>query len=281
MRRRKVLFINLSQFKVLVENVAIVLLFLLAFFFMLISKTDNNRLENAESYMLKFATPVIHFLTLPARAAHFVYESAKNATDIYEENKRLKMENRLLLAQKNRYSALKAENILLSKLLKYEIPEEKNSITAQIVSADAFGFSHSIIAYIGNDNSVKRGQIVLNEKGVVGRVEETGGNYARILMITDINSKIPVIIERTRSRGILAGDNTLEPKLIFTPLDADIKSGDKVITSGVAGGFPAGLPIGYIIQTDDMQIKVKPLADIEKLEYVKIVDYGLSYEPSE
>lgn len=277
MRRRKVLFINLSQFKVWVGNVAIVLLFLLAFFFMLISKIENNRLKNIDNYMLKFATPVIHFLTLPARAVHFVYGGIKDAVDIYEENKRLRTENRLLLTQKNRYSALKAENILLSKLLKYEIPEEKNSITAQIVSVDGFGFSHSIIAYIGSDNSVKKGQIVLNEKGVVGRVEATGGNYARILLITDINSKIPVVIERTRSRGILAGDNTLEPKLVFTPLDADIRSGDSLVTSGVAGGFPAGLPIGYVSQINDMQIKVKPLADIERLEYVKIVDYGLTY----
>ena len=276
MRHRKVLFINLSQFRVLAKNIAIVLLFLLALFSMLVSRMENKTLDNADSLALRVITPAVHIITLPAKGIRFVYDGVWSVMNIYEENKRLKKENFFLLMQKNRYSALRAENILLAKLLKYKVPEEANFVTAQIVSTDGFGFSHSMIAYIGEDEKIKKGQIVLNEKGVVGRVEEIGGNYARILLITDINSRIPVMVERTRSRGILAGDNSLEPKLIFTPLDADIKEDDVIVTSGVAGGFPAGLPIGSVKNVNDMQIKIQPFADIKTLEYVKIIDYGLN-----
>ena len=279
--RRRVLFINLSQFKVLVKNVAIVLLFLLAFFFMLINKTDNAILDKASSAGISVAGPVIHFLTLPAKGVYSVYATIKDVIDVYNENKKLRQENQFLLMQKNKYGSLRAENALLARLLNYAVPKSAKFVTVQIISADSLGFSHSVIAYVGENHEVKKGQIALNEGGVVGRVEEIGGNYVRIMLITDINSKIPVLIERTRTRGILSGDNTSAPKLIFTPLGADIKVNDVVVTSGVSGIFPAGLPIGKVSAIDNMQIKVEPLTDIQKLEYAKIVDYGLEMEPLE
>lgn len=279
--RRRVLFINLSQFKVLVKNVAIVLLFLLAFFFMLINKTDNAILDKASSAGISVAGPVIHFLTLPGKGVYSVYATIKDVIDVYNENKKLRQENQFLLMQKNKYGSLRAENALLARLLNYAVPKSAKFVTVQIISADSLGFSHSVIAYVGENHEVKKGQIALNEGGVVGRVEEIGGNYVRIMLITDINSKIPVLIERTRTRGILSGDNTSAPKLIFTPLGADIKVNDMVVTSGVSGIFPAGLPIGKVSAIDNMQIKVEPLTDIQKLEYAKIVDYGLEMEPLE
>lgn len=281
MRRRKVLFMNLSQFKMLAKNIAIVLLFLLAFFFILLNKTDNILISKANNSAVGIAGPIVHFLTLPARGIYHVYIAIRDVANVYEENKKLKQENQILLMHKNKYNALRAENILLGRLLNYKIPETAEFITVQIVSADSMGFSNSVIAYVGENHNIKKGQVALNEKGVVGRVEEIGGKYIRIMLITDINSKIPVLTERTRTRGILSGDSTLTPKLIFTPLGADIKVGDIVVTSGVSGVFPSGLPIGKVIAVDNMQIKVEPLANIQNLEYLKIVDYGLAIEDLE
>ena len=95
-------------------------------------------------------------------------------------------------------------------------------------------------------------------------------------MVTDINSKIPVVVERTRARGILSGDNTEMPSLIFTRSTADIQEGDVIVTSGVGGMFPAGLPIGFVSLLQNNDIKVETLADISRIEYVRIVDYGLA-----
>ena len=110
---------------------------------------------------------------------------------------------------------------------------------------------------------------------MVGRVESVSGSYIRVLLFTDINSKVPVILERNRIRGILSGDNTTVPKLLFTATGADIKEGDVVVTSGVAGVFPTGLPIGVISKITKDAIAVETISDIERLEYVKIVDYGV------
>ena len=129
--------------------------------------------------------------------------------------------------------------------------------------------------YTTENNNVYKGQVVLGKDSVVGRIDYVSGKYAGVLLVTDIGSKIPVIIERNRERGILSGDNTLTPKLLFTTLDADIKKGDMVVTSGVAGIFPSGLPIGRVSFIRKDEIEINTITDIEQLEYVKIVDYGI------
>ena len=87
---------------------------------------------------------------------------------------------------------------------------------------------------------------------------------------------LPVMVEKTRVRGILSGDNTTLPKMVFIPLEAELNVGDRIVTSGVAGVFPAGLPIGKVISVDKNEIRVKPFGNLEQLEYIKLVDYGLS-----
>ena len=81
-------------------------------------------------------------------------------------------------------------------------------------------------------------------------------------MITDINSKIPVLIENTRVRGILSGNNTPSPGLVFIPLDAKVKVGDRIVTFGVAGVFPAGLPVGKVVSVGKHEIVVKPFSGL-------------------
>ena len=80
-------------------------------------------------------------------------------------------------------------------------------------------------------------------------------------------------------RGILAGDNNLQPKLIFTPLFSEIKVGDRIVTSGVAGVFPAGLPVGVVSHVSKREIRVLPFADLDRVEYVKIVSYPIDVTP--
>ena len=154
-------------------------------------------------------------------------------------------------------------------------PPEAQLVTARVIAEEGDAFSHSVIAYTGGSKAVKKGQVALSEKGVVGRVDNVGQAYAKIILITDINSKIPVMVERNRVRGILSGDNTTVPKMIFIPLEAEVQVGDRIVTSGVSGVFPAGLPVGQVVEIGKNQVKVRPFSSLERLEYVKIVDYGL------
>ena len=275
MKRRRVLFMQLSQIRQLLKKFALVILFLIAFVMMLLNKTDTALIDKTSSVATDVVTPVVDVLILPARLLANAYDYLKDLSLAHKENQFLKAENRRLRLVSERARSLEIENRLLAKLLNYARPDEENLVTARVVAEEGDAFSHSLIAYTGKDSTAQKGQIVLTEKGVVGRLDKVGQLYSKILMITDINSRIPVMIENTRVRGILAGDNELNPKLVFTPLSANIQEGDRVVTSGVAGVFPAGLPVGVVSYVSKREIRVLPFADLNKVEYVKIVSFPL------
>lgn len=275
MKRRRVLFIRLSQFRVFIRKLLVAALFVSALMFMMLSKADTLILNKITNSVSQAFSPVIQVMQFPAEVVYAVYDKVRDITLVYSENKRLKAENLDLLMLKNQVRTLKAENKLLGQMLNYTPPPEASFVTAKIVAEEGDGFSHSLIAYTDNAERVRKGQVVLGAESVVGRVESVSGSYVRVLLFTDINSKVPVILERNRIRGILSGDNTTVPKLMFTAAGADIKEGDMVVTSGVAGVFPTGLPIGVVSKITKGAIAVETISDIERLEYIKIVDYGV------
>lgn len=280
MKRRKVLFIQLSQIRLLAKKFAIVILFLSAFVMMLINKTDTVIIEKTSSMATDVVSPLIDVLVVPARTLAGVFDYFRDLSKIYDDNRKLRAENNRLQIVSDKARALEIENKLLAKLLNYTPPPNAKFVTARVIAEEGDAFSHSIIAYRGRDSGVKKGQVVMSDNGVIGRVDKPGKMYSKIILITDINSKIPVMVERTRVRGILSGDNTTVPKMIFIPLSAKLTVGDRIITSGVAGVFPPGLPIGKISSIEKNSVKIKTFGNLDRLEYVKIIDYGLDGEES-
>lgn len=275
MKRRRVLFIQFSQFRLFIRKTLIAVLFMSALALMMLSKADSFVLEKVSNIIMQAFNPLVRVVHLPAQFIYDVYGKIKDISHVYAENEQLKKENMRTVLLENQLRTLEAENKLLAQLLNYVPPPEATFITAKIIAEEGDGFSHSLIVYIGKTDRVKEGQVVLGAKSVVGRIEAVMGKYARVLLFTDINSKIPVIIERSRERGILSGDNTTVPKLQLTGLNADINIGDMLVTSGVAGVFPAGLPVGTVNRIREDEIEVMTMTDIPRLEYVKIVDYGI------
>ena len=275
MKRRRSLFIHLSYIRILAKKFAIVILFLTAFALMLLNKTESVILEKTSSAAADVISPAVDLLVVPARLIAGVYDYFGEIKEVYKDNQDLRAENKKLLNLYDKMKVLEVENKLLANLLNYEVPPEAEFITARIIAEEGDAFSHSVIAYTGGSNKVKKGQVVLSDRGVVGRVDKLGNMYSKILLITDINSRIPVMVEKNRVRGILAGDNTSLPKMVFIPLDAEINVGDRIVTSGVAGVFPSGLPVGRIASVEKNQVIVKPYSNLDNLEYVRIVDYGL------
>lgn len=274
MKRRKSLFIHLSQIRLLAKKFAIVLLFLSAFVLMLINKTDTVIIDKTSSVATDIVSPIMDVLVIPAKTLANVYDYFKELQKIRDDNRSLQEENRQLLQLRDRARALDIENRLLAGLLNYTPPPESTFVTARVIAEEGDAFSHSLIAYTGNF-PVKKGQVAVSDKGVVGRVDKVGNMYSKILLVTDINSKIPVMVERTRVRGILSGDNSPLPRMVFIPLSAELTVGDRVVTSGVAGVFPPGLPVGKISSIEKNSVKIKPFTNLERLEYIKIIDYNL------
>lgn len=275
MKRRRSLFIHLSYIRILAKKFAIVILFLTAFALMLLNKTESVILEKTSSLATDMVSPVVDLLVVPARTIAGIYDYFGEIKEVYKDNQSLREENKKLLNLYDKMKVLEVENKLLSNLLNFVTPPEADYITARIIAEEGDAFSHSVIAFTGNSDKVKKGQVVLSDRGVVGRVDKVGNMYSKILLITDINSRIPVMVEKNRVRGILAGNNTAVPQMVFIPLDAELDVGDRIITSGVAGVFPSGLPVGTVSSIEKGKVTVKPYSNLNSLEYVRIVDYGL------
>jgi rod shape-determining protein MreC len=136
-------------------------------------------------------------------------------------------------------------------------------------------YARAVLLSAGPNHSISKGQIALDDRGLVGRVTELGSRSARVLLITDMNSRIPVIMESSRARAMLTGTNGARPRLMYWPEGVQPAEGERVVTSAEAGAFPAGLPVGTVHYTSNNVPEVEPLARLDRLEVVRLFDYGL------
>ena len=280
MKRRGNLLIRIGELKVLLRRVFIFILFLCAFLFILLSKVDSPVVDKANHFVINITGPIMQVVELPSRFIHRIYTYFYDISHIYADNRALRVENKQMMMLQNKVRTLEVENQLLERLLNYVPPQDATFMSAKIIAESGDSFTHTLLVYVG-DEAVKKGQIVLGDESVIGRIDAVSGKYAKVILVTDINSKIPVVVERTRVRGILSGNNTALPQLMFTRSTSDIQEGDVIVTSGVGGMFPSGLPIGFVNSIKNGVIDVETMADISRVEYVRIVDYGLSNENEE
>ena len=161
MKRRRVLFMQLSNIRLLIKKFALVILFLLAFVLMLLNKTDTILIDKTSSVATNVFSPVVDVLILPAKGVAQIYDYFKDMRLAYQENKMLKAENRYLRIVSEKARALEIENRLLAKLLNYTRPNEEELVTARVVAEEGDAFSHSLIAYTGPESSVRKNQIVI------------------------------------------------------------------------------------------------------------------------
>jgi rod shape-determining protein MreC len=247
-----------------------------AFGVMLIGKADTVLTERVRMALADALAPIFGIVSEPIVSAHTAISDAGGLFSLREENVRLKEENDRLRQWQAVAMALDAENTTLKANLHW-IPDPAPSYVTARVVADAGGvYARAVLLSTGPNRVVTKGQIALDERGLVGRVTEVGMRSARVLLITDINSRIPVTLETSRARAMLVGTNNARPRLMFWPEGSMPAEGERVVTSAEANAFPSGLPIGVVHYTSSNVPEVEPFARLDRLEVVRIFDYGLT-----
>ena len=136
-------------------------------------------------------------------------------------------------------------------------------------------FVRTVLINAGERNGIEKGQAAVTGDGLAGRIAEVGQRSARVLLLTDINSRVPEVVGNVRDRAVMAGDNANAPELLYLGPTAKVKIGDRVNTSGQGGVFPPGLPIGVVSSVSEKGIRVKPFVDWSHMEVLRIVDYEM------
>jgi rod shape-determining protein MreC len=162
------------------------------------------------------------------------------------ENERLRTRIQKLEAERNRLLEAEATNRRLQQLLDFRAQLPAGSVTATIIANSASTWFQSCLLDKGSSDGVGKGMAAVTPLGVVGQVISTAARSAKVLLITDPNSGVDVLVQRTRARGIVSG--SLEQKTImkYVKRSEDIQVGDRLITTGLDGVFPKGLVVGTV-----------------------------------
>ena len=265
-----------GQVRLVLQRFALVVLVVAAFAAMLIGKADTVLVENARVLALDLATPALEAIARPVAVANRTIADLKEFAILREENARLREENTRLLAWQTAARRLENENTRLRDLANFREGPEASFITARIVGDSVSAYVRGALLNVGRKAGVDPVQSVVTGEGLAGRVAEVCDNSARVLFVTDVNSRLPVQVERTRERAILAGDNSALMRLTLAQPLQGVQRGDRIVTSGHGGSFPVGIPVGEVVQTESGSVKVRPFADFSRLEFVRVVDYGVT-----
>ena len=259
----------------MLQRFAFVLLIGSAFALMLLGRLDNAVVERVRLGIVDAFAPIMDVISRPVSAANALADDVRELINLRTELARVQAENERLLQWQTVARRLEAENAAFRSLLSAKTETSSFLISARVV-ADAGGpFVRTVLLNAGRRDGVRKGQAVVNSEGVVGRIAEVGERSARVLLLSDLNSRVPVVNERSGQRGVLAGDNSEWPQLVFLPNQAQVQPGDPIVTSGAGGVLPPGLPIGIVAATGDGVVRIQPLVDWHRLEFVRIVRYDL------
>lgn len=264
----------LAQLRSMADRAALGLLVGLSVLLLVLGKADVKLAGYIAERIGDVAAPVLALVNQPLVAARGGLDHLGQLLAVYDENQRLREENRRLLAWQAEAARLSVQNRALREMLNVPPVEEAPAWTTARAVADAGGpFLHTLLIDAGADRGVRKGMAAVTPEGMAGRVISVGGRSARVLLITDYNSKIPVVVERSGDHAILEGDNSPEPRLNFLPVRPDLQVGDLVLTSGDSGLLPPGIVIGRISRTEKGREAVRPFVDWSRLDHVSVLLY--------
>ena len=247
---------------------------------LLIFGSKNGAMVNGfRSGVTDFFAPVLDVASRPLSVADNFVKWTQKLAIVFSENERLWAENQQLKQAQIKASQLAIDNQRLKKLLNVGEGRVNTVAAARVVSDSGSPFFKSVLINRGTGDGVEKGQAVINEDGIVGRTITVGASSARVLLATDINSRIPVKLASSGINMILEGDNSPYPKLSFLPIGEKIAIGDLILTSGYGMTFPHDLPVGQVVEMGPEGIKIKLSAKLYNLNYVSIVGYEIIRSP--
>ncbi|MEO1491475.1 MAG: rod shape-determining protein MreC [Pseudomonadota bacterium] len=236
-------------------------------------RTDNPRLERVRMSLIDTVAPSMNWVNDPLDFAWNMARDYRNFVDVYEQNRTLRREIQSLRLWRERARLLEEENAQLRALNNVRLATRTTFVTGDVFADSGGPFLQSALVNVGRLDGIDDGAAAVDGQGLVGRVVGVGDRAARLLLLTDFSSRVPVVVQPGARRAVLSGDGTLAPKLEFLDGADRIKPGDLVETSGEGSVFPPDLPVGRVVSTPGGTWRAALLADYDRLEFVRLLRY--------
>jgi len=238
----------------------------------------QHHLENIRATLSLFVYPLQYAVNLPFSAADWAGEKLSSREKLLEENTKLRMQQQLLMAQLQKLSALKVENVRLRELLKSSKTISEHVLIGELMAIDLEPFTRKIVINKGSVDDIYLGQPLLDAEGIMGQIIHVGPFASTAMLITDPNHAIPVHVNRNGLRAIALGTGAPDVLDIpYLPNSADIEEGDLLTSSGLGGRFPRDYPVARVssVIKDPTKpyavVKAKPTAQLETSREVLLV----------
>ena len=251
------------------QKFSLFVLVILSILFIFIESLETKPLNYLRSFIKDIIYRGSSMVSMPTKSFGSLTDSLNEHISLYNNYTELKKENTELRNNISKSDFLELENAQLRKLIEEQVETQSNLVSARVMLDKQSPYLNSFVINIGSNKNIKNGMEVLDGKNFIGRTVDVNFFSSRVLLVSDLNSRIPVITEPSAYHAILNGRGIRKPTLVYLPEKHTIQNGDKVYTSGKEGIFTPGIPIGEIKIEKEM-IKVILFSDLNQITFVNI-----------
>lgn len=237
----------------------------------LVWRIDSPRVERFRAAFIDRFVPTFDWAMVPVTKVLGMVEGFQSYARIYEQNQELRRELQQMKAWKEAAVQLEQQNAKLLAQNAVRLDPKLTSVSGVVLADSGSPFRQSVLLNVGSRDGVVDGWATMDGLGLVGRISGVGRTTARVVLLTDSSSRIPVTIQPSGQRALLSGDNSTLPLIEFLENPEFVRPGDRVVSSGDGGVFPAGILVGQVAQGNDRRLRVRLAADYERLDFLRVL----------
>lgn len=237
----------------------------------ILDHSNHDRFEKVTITLMDITSPALDPITHLFHDTSLVFHHMHRWVSQKKQIDLLTKQNELLKARLVRAEFIESENRSLRELLSIPSDPTFPFITARVVAVGQGSFIRTAIINAGNQAGITKGQVVTNHQGLVGRVTEVSQYASRVLLLTDMNSHIPVISSQSQERGILKGNNSENMTISFLTENHQLQEGELIFTSGDGDLFPPGILAGVVSEIHPHKAVIEPAVDWHQLQHIHVI----------
>lgn len=260
-----------EQFTRPLRRIAVGGLVVLLLVIFMIWRIDSPRVEQLRAALIDRFVPSFEWVMVPVTKAADMVDNFQSYTRIYEQNQELRRELQQMRSWKEAALQLEQQNARLRELNQVRLDARLTHVTGVVLADSGSPFRQSVLLNVGERDGIRDGWATMDGIGLVGRISGVGSQTSRVILLTDSNSRIPVIVQPSGQKALLTGDNSAAPTLEFLEKPDLVRPGDRVVTSGDGEVFPADLLVGEVAQSPDRRLRVRLAADYGRLEFLRVL----------
>ena len=237
----------------------------------LLWRIDSPRVERFRAAVVDRVVPSFDWAMAPVKGTVNLLRDFQSYQRIVQQNQDLRNELQKMKAWKEAALQLEQENARLLDLNKVRLDPRLTFVTGVVLADSGSPFRQSVLLNVGARDGIVDGWATMDGIGLVGRISGVGRDTSRVILLTDPASRIPATIQPSGQTAIVQGDNTAAPVISFLEDPDLVRPGDRVVSSGDGGVFPAGLLIGQVVADPGGRLRVILAADYERLEFLRVL----------